>query len=218
GKLANDSENILKDNYLSIGYAKNMHYALDKMKDDVAYSLLGSKNMNENFETMKKDFEKNLKDEQNNITEIHEKEHVETLKKNYAIFLDDCKLLMSKQNNNSLYLNNVLPVYNKVILSINDINSENMQAVVNKNQIAKTDAGSIITYMSVISVFCIILAFFYFWYFPFYVSNSISYLSNKIKELLNKAGIDAKFKTDDESYVILQSINLIETKLNLVEK
>jgi len=105
-----------------------------------------------------------------------------------------------------------------VILSINDINSENMQAVVNKNQIAKTDAGSIITYMSVISVFCIILAFFYFWYFPFYVSNSISYLSNKIKELLNKAGIDAKFKTDDESYVILQSINLIETKLNLVEK
>ena len=112
----------------------------------------------------------------------------------------------------------ILPVYNNVIQSINEISIENMQAVVHKNQIAKTDAGSIVTYMSIICVFCIILAFFYFWYFPFYVSNSISYLSNKVKELINKAGIEANFKTDDESYIILQSINLIETRLNLVEK
>ena len=96
GKLANDSENILKDNYLSIGYAKNMHFALDKMKDDMASYLFGSQNMNDNLVKMKKDFENNLKAEQNNITEIHEKEHVESLVKYYAIFIDNCKQVMSR--------------------------------------------------------------------------------------------------------------------------
>ena len=69
--------------------------------------------------------------------------------------------------------------------------------------------------MSLITTLCIILAFGYFWYFPFYVSNAISYLSERITELLRKAGIASDIKTNDETYIILQSIRLLEKKLGL---
>jgi hypothetical protein len=71
------------------------------------------------------------------------------------------------------------------------------------------------THMAVTATLCIILAFGYFWYFPFYVSNAVSYLSKRITELLRKAGIASDIKTNDETYIILQSIKLLEKKLGL---
>jgi hypothetical protein len=69
--------------------------------------------------------------------------------------------------------------------------------------------------MSVAATLGVILAFGYFWYFPFYVSNAVSYLSKRITELLRKAGIASDIKTNDETYIILQSIKLLETKLGI---
>jgi hypothetical protein len=59
------------------------------------------------------------------------------------------------------------------------------------------------------------LAFGYFWYFPFYISNTLSYLSNRITTLLQKAGIAGDIKTNDETYVILEAIKLVEKKLGV---
>jgi hypothetical protein len=56
----------------------------------------------------------------------------------------------------------------------------------------------------------LILAFAYFWYFPVYIANSISYLAEKMKQLLKKMSLTFDSKTDDELFVILQAINLIE--------
>ena len=97
--------------------------------------------------------------------------------------------------------------------SIDKINDINMQAVVRKSQMTKHDSERTINYMAGIGVFCLILAFAYFWYFPLYISNSISYLAEKMRQLLKKMGMTLDIKTDDELYVILQAINLIENKL-----
>ena len=92
-----------------------------------------------------------------------------------------------------------------------------MQAVERKSQMAKHDSARIIDLMAVIGVFCLILAFGYFWYFPFYISNSIAYLSDRMKALLKKSGIVLDIKTNDESFIILQGINLLENKLDAKE-
>ena len=55
-----------------------------------------------------------------------------------------------------------------------------MQAVARKSQETEQDSARKITLIAVIGSFCIILAFGYFWYFPFYISNTISYLSGRI--------------------------------------
>jgi hypothetical protein len=72
--------------------------------------------------------------------------------------------------------------------------------------------------MVVIGTICILLAFFYFWYFPFYVSHSIAYLAKKMKELLQKTGIKLDTRTTDESFILLHSIDLLETKFVQIKK
>jgi len=88
-----------------------------------------------------------------------------------------------------------------------------MQAIERKSQSTGVDAHKMINTMVIIGTICIILAFFYFWYFPFYVSNSISYLAKKMKELLQKTGIKLDTRTTDESFVLLHAIDLLENKL-----
>ena len=88
-----------------------------------------------------------------------------------------------------------------------------MQAIERKSQMAKNDSSKIINLMAVIGVLCLILALGYFWYFPVYVSSSIAYLSERMKGLLKKSGLVLDIKTNDESFIILQGINLLENKL-----
>jgi len=66
--------------------------------------------------------------------------------------------------------------------------------------------------MGVVGTLGILLAFFYFWYFPFYVSNSISYLAKKMNGLLQDTGIKVDTRAKDEALILLHSINLLENK------
>jgi two-component system, NtrC family, sensor histidine kinase KinB len=219
-KLSRESENILKDNYNSIVFSKNMNSALDDIKTsigNVIFNKTGDESQSnyyaQLFESGKAEFEKYLKSEHDNITEINEKEYVNYLNNNYEIFLKLSKQIMNGSGNSSVYFNEFLPACEKLKESVNNIYDINLQAVVRKNQLTKQDSGRIIIYMAVIGGFCIILALGYFWYFPFYVSNTMSYLSIKMRELLKKAGIVLDVSNDDETHIILQSINMLETVL-----
>jgi hypothetical protein len=221
-KLSGEADNILKDNYDSIVYSRNMMSALDDMRTSISSSIF---NPNDNkkltdyysqlFEAGRIEFEKNLKAEKNNITEIHEKEYADTLNSDYNIYLNLCEQIKKGAGSTSMYFNEVLPCYERLKQSIHNINDLNMQAVVRKSQITKDESAHIITYMAVTASLCIILAFGYFWYFPFYISNTISYLSNRMTELLKKTGIASDIKTNDETHIILQSIKQLEKKLGV---
>jgi hypothetical protein len=220
-KLSSEAESILKDNYDSIVYSRNMISALDDMRTSISSSIF---NPNEDkkipgyylqlFESGRAEFKKNLNAERNNITEIHEKEYVGALNSNYDTFLALCDRIRKGSGNTSMYFNEVLPCYEKLKQSIHSINDINMQAVVRKSQMTKHDSANVINYMAIAASLCIILAFGYLWYFPFYVSNTISYLSNRMTELLKKAGVESDIITDDETHVLLQSIKLLEKKLD----
>lgn len=218
-KLSGEAESILKDNYDSIVYSKNMMSALDDMRTSLSSTIFNANNKklsdyySKLFDSGKAEFDKNLKAEQGNITEIHEKEYVDSLNNDYSLYLNLCEQIKNGQGNTAMYFNEVLPCYERLKESIYNINDLNMQAVVRKSQMTKNEAANIITYMAVTASFCLLLAFGYFWYFPFYVSNAVTYLANRMKDLLKENGITADIKTNDEAYIILQSIKLLEQKL-----
>jgi hypothetical protein len=220
-KLSQDAGNILKANYNSIVYSKNMSSALDDMKTaitSIVFNPTADKKLSEYylklFEEGKIDFEKNLKEENNNITEIHEKEYVDTLNKSYGLYLSLCLQVKSGSGSPSLFFTEFQPAFETLKHSVKNINDLNMQAVVRKSQLTKHDSARIVDIMAVIGVFCLILAFGYFWYFPFYVSSSVAYLSKRMRGLLKNAGVRLDLKTNDEAQVILQAINLLENKLS----
>jgi len=114
-----------------------------------------------------------------------------------------------------LYFNDFLPASEKLKQSINGINDINMQAVVRKSQLAKKDSSNFKATMAAIATLCFILALGYFWYFPFYISNTYSYLANRMRNLLNNIGVAFDIKTKDEAFVILQAITLLENKFGV---
>jgi len=218
-ELSKEAQTILKDNYDSLVYCKNMLLALEDMSLIVSNRFFGS-NVSKTsvydtqlFETSKSTFEGNINAEKGNITEINERDYVDELNINYGRYLKLCLAIYEKGGNPAQYFNDFLPIYANVRQTIVKINDLNMQAVERKSQSTKRNASNMITSMAVIGTICILLAFFYFWYFPFYISNTISYLAKKMNELLKDMGIKIDTKTKDEAFVLLQSINLLENKL-----
>jgi dolichyl-phosphate-mannose--protein O-mannosyl transferase len=97
--------------------------------------------------------------------------------------------------------------------SINAIYDINMQAVVRKNQAVRRDSSRFMNSMAIIGSVCLALAVFYFWYFPVYISTTLSYLADKMRNLLKSAGIAFDDTTKDEAYVMLHAISLLENRL-----
>ena len=222
GKLSHDAENILKDNYKSLVFSKNMISALEDTRTAVSRIVFNPTDSQETsdyyvklYEAGRAKFEDNLKAENGNVTEIHETEYVDALNQGYALYASLCLRIVKGEGGRALYFDEYQPAFEKLRHAVENINDINMQAVERKNRLAKQDSESIIKLMAGVGVFCLILAFGYFWYFPFYISNSIGYLAERMKALLKKSSIVLDLQTNDEAFIILQGINLLENKLGV---
>jgi len=225
GELSRDAENILKDNYKSLVYSKNMIAALEDTRTAISSIIFNpaedqktSDYYRKLFETGRAEFEDNLRAENSNITEIHESEYVAAINQDDVLYANLCLRIIKGEGSRALYFNEYQPAFEKLMHAITNINDLNMQAVERKSQMAKADSARIIRLMAIIAVFCLILAFGYFWYFPFYISTSIAYLAERMTSLLKKSGIALDIKTSDEAFVILQGINLLENRLEMKDR
>jgi hypothetical protein len=219
-KLSQEADNILKDNYNSLVYSRNMLSALDDIRNSMTNGVFnpsGENGMSDYFlnvfEAGRVEFEKNLNAESGNITEINETEVVNRLNKEYAPFQSLCERIKKGKGKPAMYYGEFLPAHDKIHQSVNAIYDINMQAVVRKSQATKRDSDGIISAMAFIGAFCTLLAFGYFWYFPFYISHTLSVLSDKMKVLLKKNDLKLDIKTNDEAYILLHAINLLENQL-----
>ena len=219
GRLSQDAENILKDNYKSLGYAKNMLSALEDMRTAVVGVAFDPRETQKAsaydlklFEAGRAKFEDNLKAENGNITELHESEYAAEITQGFDPFAEAGRRIVRGEGGRALYFEEWQPAFEKLRNGVATIDDINMQAVERKSQAAKTDSARIIKVMAAIGVLCTLLAFGYFWYFPFYVSNTIAYLADRMKALLEKSGVVLDIKTKDETFIILQGINLLENK------
>ena len=225
GRVGQEADNILKNNYNSIVYSKNMLSGLDDMRTSISSSMNSTNNSGKMsdyylnlFDSGKNVFESNLKAENHNITEIHEKEYVEILNHDYEMFLKLCLKMKSGSGESSMYFNEFQVAFEKLRQSINIIYEANMQAVVRKTELTKHDSAHFNNSMAFIGSLCIFLALVYFWYFPVYISTTLSYLSDRIRNLLKNSGVTFDIKTNDEAQIILQAINLLENKLGVTKE
>jgi methyl-accepting chemotaxis protein len=222
GSLGQDADKILKNNYDSIVYSKNMLSGLDDMKTSIISILYKTNNTGRMadynlklFESGRNLFETNLKSESNNITEINEKEYVDKLNHDYDIYLNLCLQMKKGSAGSSTLFIDFLTANEKLKQTINNIYDVNMQAVVRKTDTTKRDSARFKNSMAIIGSICFLLALLYFWYFPVYISTTLSYFAERMKNLLSNSNITLDIKTSDEAYIILQAINLLENKLSI---
>lgn len=156
-RLADESKNILKANYESLLYAKNMLADLDKFRENDTSTI--------------NDFEKNLEAQENNITEPGEAEATSSLRNLFEKF---------RQNNNALEL---LPLMRLRIYKINELN---MNAIVRKSDSTQITADKAKLYLGILVTICFLLSFSFLLNFPGYIANPIRELTAGIKQIAGK--------------------------------
>lgn len=188
-RIANESKEILKDNYESIQYSKSMLQLIDAFDDD---TLLFYKN-----------FEISLIQQENNITEIGEKEYTQTLRSLFN------SLRLKGLNQESL-----LQV-KKALYNITDLN---LQAILRKNNLAQASAENFLTYIGIIGGVCFIIVFSFIINFPGYIANPIKQLTESIKQISSKNYHQRlHFKSNDEFGELAEAFNTMAEKLEHYE-
>lgn len=194
-RLSADSKAILKDNYRSLQYVKNIGELLDK-EGNIPLTPAELKTI-----------EKNVTLEQHNETEPGEIHLANLLATDFAklkqVYNDPQKLMPL-----SLHMKQVMYGIMQV----------NMGGIERKNAIANKTADGGIIIASLIGSLCFLIAFSFVVNFPGYIANPIRELTLGIKEIANKNyGKRLVFPEKDEFGDLALAFNQMAGKLNEYE-
>lgn len=178
-KLADDSNAILKNNYNSIVYAKNMLKEI-------------SIHINDSSNWKTDEFEKTLLLQQKNITELGEKELTDSV----SYYINKIKLHEESQNSVSKI--------NQLLYKIMELN---MKAVEKRNALAQDTAQKAFIYLLISGVLFLVLAILFIARFPAYIAlpilkrerektNFIATVSHEIKTPIASIKLSTKLLED----------------------
>jgi PAS domain S-box-containing protein len=180
--LKTDSEIILVANYNSLEYCHNMLVALD-----------------ENSQESQENFEANLKNQENNITEIGEKESTSELRSNFNIYRRD-------HERQDLKLN-----IRKEIFRIMEMN---MQAIQRKSELAKATAEGAFFWIAITGTSCFLIAFILLVNLPSNIANPIKEMTESIKQIAaENYSQRVHFESHSEFGQLANSFNTMAEKL-----
>lgn len=183
--IKQDTENILKSNYNTLEYSRNMILALDEMKS-------GSKQTIQSFE-------ENLEKQTQNITEPGEKQATEKLKASFA--------LLDKNNSDET-------VKTQIRQDIFAIMKLNLDAIKQKSDIAKHSAETANLSIAIVGSLCFLIAFNLLVNLPNNIANPIKELTLSIKEIANKNYSErVHFTSHSEFGDLAKSFNTMAQKL-----
>ena len=222
-KISQQNNLITKDNNLSISYSENMLQSIDKINDFNSSSIF-----NRHFIPDRKElslflanFEKNLVNEENNITETGEKELAQSVRENF----EKLKSLMSDSVRSSIgdksgyFYTILLPTVNEIKFALFAISDVNMNAIIRKNQTANDTAGHSYIVLSIIASIFFLVFFAFIFGFPKYIADPIEILAKNVNEIANKNfKVRMAFNTNDEFGQISKAFNDIAVSLEEYNK
>ncbi len=180
-ELKTDTENILTANYKSLSYSRNMLEELE----ETTFSKIR--------------FEKNLKLQRHNITEVGEKEATDELAEDYTIF--------KKHINDSIALSSIRS-------SIYKIMEMNMFAIKRKSNLATKAATEATFWITLTGTMCFLIAFTLLINLPSSIANPIRELTVSIKEIAaQKYNKRVHFESHSEFGELASSFNVMAKKL-----
>ncbi len=183
-QLKKDTSNILKANYNTLQYSRNMLLALEEINTDpLAFNV----------------FEKHLEKQQKNVTEPGEKEATD----NVAIHF----IALKKDSGNVI-------LQSSIRKDIAELMQLNMSAIEHKSSIADSTAKSAIAAISVTGMFCFIIAFILMINLPSNIADPIKSLTESIKQIANQNYKErVHFESRSEFGELAKSFNTMAEKL-----
>ena len=182
--LKNDTENILVANYNTLEYSRNMLLAIDETETDPDAFVK---------------FESNLLKQENNITEIGERETTGQLAEHFKQW---------KGNHTNIALQ-----YN-MRKDIAELMRLNMEAIQRKSKKATETAAAAINWILITGTLCFLIAFTLLINLPGHIANPIKEISKSIKQISEKNYAQrVHFESHSEFGELARSFNSMAEKL-----
>ncbi|GAB3895976.1 sensor histidine kinase [Spirosoma agri] len=188
GELADDSQAILKDNYISLQYVSDMQKALfDRATDPNALTQ----------------FDENLRKQEVNVTEEGEQELTTALRRDLNRLKatpTDTVAIKRLQTN---------------LLQLDDINR---QAMFRKNGTAEKTAKDALLLLAVVGTVCFLIILSFIVNFPGYIARPVRELTRGIREITSRNFEERlHFRSSDEFGELARSFNSMAQKLDEYE-
>ncbi|MDP4263036.1 MAG: ATP-binding protein [Bacteroidota bacterium] len=188
-RITAEAKDIVKDNYETLNYSRDMLKEIDELNMDSAAAL--------------KNFEQNLQLQEKNVTEPGEKELTESLRKDFS------KLKQEKAADS---------IRSLIRKDISGIMQLNLQAIDKKNQAAKASAEKAKTIITLILTICTLIGLTFIFNFPSLVASPIAKLTDGIKAIANKNyGERIHLNRKDEFGQLANAFNSMAEKLDEYE-
>ena len=183
-QLKKDTNNILKANYNTLQYSRNMLLALEEVNSDpLAFDV----------------FEKHLEKQRKNVTEPGEKEATEKIVTHFGA--------LKKNPENSALKSSIRK-------DLTELMQLNMAAIQHKSSIADDTAQNAITMISIVGMLCFIIAFILMVNLPSNIADPIKSLTESIKQIANQNYKErVHFESRSEFGDLANSFNTMAEKL-----
>jgi two-component system, NtrC family, sensor histidine kinase KinB len=218
-RLSNKTGAILKENHLSVIYARDMSENLTNINQEITNCLLINKDPDRHF--VKKEFtlfESSLTLEKNNITEPGEDKLVSEIEANYKEYKDSVLKFVNKSQHVYAGLNlqkKFIDLYEQFIL----LSQMNGKAIETKTEDAKLSSKNALKQMTILASLCFIIALSFSYSFASYFNGRFNQLFKGIKELASSNyGQRLHFDGSDEFYEISVVFNKMAENLDKISK
>ena len=193
-QLSNDSKAILKDNYRSLIYAKNISSMLDAPTEPTATRLAN--------------IQANLTAQEHNVTEQGERQLTDSLHNLFNAY-------KAATANPALIQHLSVKMRN----TIYNIMAVNMSAIEQKNKVANDTANQALITIALIGSFCFLIGFSFMVNFPGYIATPIRELTQGIIQIANKNYTNRLlFDSNDEFGELAEAFNQMARKLTDYER
>jgi methyl-accepting chemotaxis protein len=214
-KLSNKTGAILKENYVSVVYAREMSEGLTNISQEVTNSFL----MNRNADSLSLQKELNavfnsLQLEKNNITEAGEDKLVSGIETGFNMYRDS----VIEYTKSPRRVQMVLQLQKRFVIlhqQLEILSQMNGKAIEVKTDDAKNSAKNALAQMTILGTLCFLIALSFIYSFASYFNERFFQLYNGIKEIVSSNyGQRLYFDGIDEFYEISLLFNEMAEKLS----
>ena len=214
-KLSNKTSAILKENYLSVVYAREMSEGLMNINQEITTGFLQNRKLDSQIIQKELDiFDKSLQLEKGNITEPGEDKLVAGIEQGFVEYRDSVTKSMESipPANHILFFQKKLGSLSQQIVLLSQMNGKDIET---KTDDAKVSSKNAVTGMTILGSFSFLIALSFIYSFASYFNERFFQLYNGIKEIVSSNyGQRLYFDGVDEFYEISLLFNQMAEKLS----
>jgi methyl-accepting chemotaxis protein len=213
-KLSDKTSAILKENYLSVVYAREMSEGLMNINQEITNCFL-TKRIPDSLKIAQelKQINQSLKSEKNNFTEPGEDKLVSEIETDYNEYRDSLQIIIKSPKSAAtlFYLQNKSGTLYQQLSILSQMNGKALEV---KTDDAKASSKSALTKMTVLATMCFLIGMSFAFSFASYFNRRFFQLFNGIKEI-GSGNFDQRliFDGNDEFSEISQVVNEMADRL-----